>query len=362
MKILALSKNDLRYPVHGSARIHLNLVGSISSLTQTLYLNIGSIKCDAVKIYVSDYSNFSSQFLQVSIPDNMEIIRRLPSIISFTPDVILCLSREKYYIYCSILARIFKVPLILFNDAMRYLYINEIMRLGNFKFRLREAFKGVVAIPYYFILTSSSDLSLTVSDDIIKKMNLLRNKMIIVRPPYLLLKDKSSIDHRIIPENLILYSGDLNTLAKFVNEFRDLNFVVTGPLAYYARNVFHRRDNLLLLPNISDADLVKLHEKIKLAIVLRNVMTGISMTILQELFFGRPVIANLIAVRGFEDFIGKGVYIAKNIEELKSLVINIYRNEDQYTHITNLIKDSYTHKLSPSRFSFKLVKYLEQVI
>jgi hypothetical protein len=357
MRILALSKHDLRYPFHGAARLQLGLVSALSSSVETLYIKSGFSKDYVVKIATTDYNNFNSHFIQLSIPISIDNIKRLTNKMHFTPDIIFCLSRD-HYLHCMILAKIFRDPLILLNDAMRYLYLNEIIKSGgSVTFRLREASIGMIAIPYYIMLTSLSNLPIAVSKDIIEKMRLLKNKIVCLRPPFILLKDKPSLDHNIIPVNSILYSGDIETLIKLIEIFKELNFIVTGPMAFHIKSILYSKNNLFLLHNISDADLVKLHEKIKFAIVLRNSMTGISMTILQELFFGKPIIANNIATRGFEDFIGRGIYIARNLDELKILIKKL-NNEAKNNDLSELIREQYMLKLSPYKFTLKLMKYL----
>ncbi len=357
MRILVLSKHDLRYPFHGAARLQLGIVSALSYSAEILYIRSGFSKDHVVKIATTDYNNFNSYFTQLSIPLSTYNIKLLVSKIRFNPDIILCLSRS-CYLYCKILSKILRTPIILLHDAMRYLYLNEIIRSDSSLIsKFSEAFKGVIALPYYVTLTSLSDLSIAISRDIINKLGILKNKIIYLRPPYILLKDKVSLDHSSIPENSVLYSGDVEILVKLIESFKDLSFIVTGPAAYYMKRRLRPGKNLFLLHNISDADLFKLHDKIFFAIVLRNAMTGISMTILQELFFGKPVIANDIASRGFEDFIGRGIYIANNFYELKNLIKKL-NNDTIVNELSKLIKEQYTLKLSPHKFALKLLKYI----
>lgn len=171
----------------------------------------------------------------------------------------------------------------------------------------KEAPPALLALPFYVATTLASNASIAVSESIKSFGSLINRRIHVVRPTFMLLNDAhdtpseklSKLDELL--EELVLYSGPLGTLRYIASKTSNINYVITGPSAYYAKlSGLNNFSNIYLLHNISDQLLSKLHDKIALAIIIRNVMTGISMTAIQELYFGKPLLINTVALQAWK--------------------------------------------------------------
>ncbi len=342
VKVLAISNQDLRHPFHGSARLQLSLLGALAlTNSEVLYVNVASNGFSQQNIRVT--SSFGrTSFKQINIPGMttsnyakyLKSLNVLEGLLDIKPEVLFCLSRHTI-ILCKILSKKLGVPLILLHDALRYLYLHQLLR--STKTRIKEVFYSVPALISYAIITLLSSASLSVSEDFKLYFNklLLKNKIYEIKPTFMLLNDhdcnsQEMEDLSTLPEDLFLYSGPLWILKYIASKTPRLNYVVTGPVAFNVKNQMHNRlKNIHPLHNICDIQLCELHKRIRAAVILRESMTGISMTVVQELYFGKPIIANSIAIsgiRGLKDV--RGISVVDNIPKLLTL-LNHAPEEDE---------------------------------
>jgi len=368
--ILAISKHDLRAPIHGSARLLLSILGALSYYHNVIYIGAtGSY--DDIKLLVEFRNNISS-FRQITLSYRYknpflihEIISSTIRHISFVPDIIFCATREHIFT-CKLLAEEHDAILIMLQDALKYLYINNPLRS--------------LAIPWYVFITLMSDVSICVTRDIedkLRKISLgLKKNIYTIHPTFMLLTETNesiNVDRlldKLEKFNIIVhYSGPLEPLPLFAIKFPSMLFTITGPSAYYAKQYLGDKEwkNIMLLHNIPDSMLKILYNKVSASIIIRPVMTGISMTALQSLYFGVPIIANKTAVLGLEDLVNKykeeGIIkiftrwseLAKTLRDLSN------RNRDDL-RLREIILRIFDENFSPRIFNAKFNVILNNII
>lgn len=235
----------------------------------------------------------------------------------------------------------------MFLDAARYLYAEE---LG-----LRARLLKPLASLYYKALASLGDRAVSVSDDIVKRLGARADT---VRGTFMLSASAADADTEdiAVEGEGILYSGPLDVARALLDVLwrSGTKLVITGPLAYFAREYFKDDGRVVLCHNIGDKALEALHRKIRAAVVFRRAMTGISMTIVQELYFDRPVIANRIAVRGLED---APVVVATTPAEMAEKLRRVDKMEGEESG-----SEFFERELSPPVFFRRISRVYEELL
>jgi|GEM_PF-2970702 len=368
--ILAISKHDLRAPIHGGARLLLSILGALSYYHNVIYIGAtGSY--DDIKLLVEFRNNISS-FRQITLSHRYknpflihETISSTIRHISFVPDIIFCATREHIFT-CKLLAEEHDAILIMLQDALKYLYINNPLRS--------------LAIPWYVFITLMSDVSICVTRDIedkLRKISLgLKKNIYTIHPTFMLLTETNesiNVDRlldKLEKFNIIVhYSGPLEPLPLFAIKFPSMLFTITGPSAYYAKQYLGDKEwkNIMLLHNIPDSMLKILYNKVSASIIIRPVMTGISMTALQSLYFGVPIIANKKAILGLEELIYK--YDEKNIikifnqwSELVKILKGLEDKDNYDPRLREMIIRIFNENFSPNIFNAKFNVILNNII
>jgi glycosyltransferase involved in cell wall biosynthesis len=368
--ILVISKHDLRAPFHGGARLLLSILGALSYHHNVVYMGFTGIY-DNAKI-CTEFRNYLTSFYQVTLgyhyKNPFSIHKAASDTIRYTnffPDIILCASRE-YIFACKLLARKYGAILLLLQDALRYLYINSFLK--------------ALAVSWYILVTVMSDVSICVTRDIenrLRKLSLgFKKNIYTIRPTFMLLADMGKntnvnefLDKLEGFDTIVHYSGPLELLPFLAVRFPCTLFTITGPSAYYAKQYVRDKEcrNIVLLHNVPDSVLKALYDKLSASIIIRPVMTGISMTVLQSLYFGVPIIANKAAVLGLEDLVNK--YNEKGIikiftrwgELAKTLRDLSNRNRDDL-RLRETILRIFDENLSPRIFNAKFNAILSEML
>jgi glycosyltransferase involved in cell wall biosynthesis len=168
---------------------------------------------------------------------------------------------------------------------------------------------------------------------------------------------------------IVHYSGPLELLPLLAVRFPRILFTMTGPSAYYARQYVRdkERGNIVLLHNVPDSTLKILYNKLSASIIVRPVMTGISMTALQSLYFGVPIIANKTAVLGLEDLVDR--YNEKGIikvftrwSELVKILRDLGNRNRDDLRLKETILSIFDENFSPKIFNTKFNAILSEML
>ena len=376
-RILAVSIHNLKYPFHGSARLQLSMLGALSLTgSRIVYLNVASNASSMEEVpVISRYgvASFKQANLSGTISQNqIKYLRVMPAvkdILNYTdPNIILCFSRQTFLL-CKMLSLKLNIPLVTLHDAMRYLYVNQLIRASLLG--AKEVPSALLALPFYVATTLASNASIAVSENIKSSFGSLINRRIhVVRPTFMLLNDAhdtpseklSKLDE--LPEELVLYSGPLGTLRYIASKTPNINYVITGPSAYYAKlSGLNNFSNIYLVHNISDQLLSKLHDKIALAIIIRNVMTGISMTAIQELYFGKPLLTNAVALQGLEELKHQGIAnVSDDVLKLTSCLGEVLKNKRLREELEHKSLNFFDKHLSPFIFAKNMYSVLRELL
>lgn len=371
MNVLALSLQDPRIPIHGGARLHLSIAGALAMVGANVVYMAPSTSTEVKLIYVRTRHG-SSQFTLLKAPfrinslASLNIIKNLLKIYKFNLNFILCLDR-RLFLLCKGLSNLLGVPLISLMDAPRYMHTKELLSIGAGP---TEALKTPAGLAFYHLVVLMSDYTIAPSSYVEEKLQLLAGKITAIEPTFVLLDGKSDIlpPTRIdeLPDELVLLSAPLKMSLYLILKTK-ANFVVTGPSAYYLRHFLSSRGvglgNVYLLHNINDRDLERLHNKVALAVIARPALTGISITLLQELYFHKPILTDANTANKLNGLMTSGGVMVnndyrswnKNIEELLD-------NKALRSRLSRKAEEFFDLKLRPQLFATRLLKVLSPAL
>jgi len=343
MKVLALSIHDLRYSNHGNARLSLSTLGAMAlGDTEVLYLNVAAREDSMSRLYVrSRYGKTHFKFICLSsdgISQNPASYLNLKSVITElceAPHVILCEDR-RLVLLCKTLSIKYEVPIMLRLDSLKYLYYKDLLKSSTSK--LSELSKVPLAIASYIAWTAISDAAICVSKYMEAKFRSLGCSNVRTVEPTFMLLDRTSdllssqrVDLNELPSNLVLCSCPKKLAIYLASKTPEVSYVITGPSAFYTReflkNLKSRPRNLFFLWNIGDSLLEELHKKVKLAVIARPLLTGVSMTHVQELYFGLPAIVDSNVASSLNDVSRSGAIVVEdNYLKWPSIVKTLMRD------------------------------------
>lgn len=367
---ILLSVHDPKEPYHGGARATLGYLALASLLNngKAIYIRVGSwrisetstytltlqhydktlhIKCIEVpllKSYTAKDSilNLYTQYLTKSIVNSLSKSKNEYALIivgwrHFWP-VTMSLRLS------MLLTRKQRVMLVGIADALPGFYAREYIST-HMKAVIPVAFGKL----YYALIWRNIDVLIAISSDIEGKLkSLLYPNVIALRPLYVKIQSVSltegseigkheSMD--MIVENvcdlsqkyrlIIFSSAPRDIIDVIAKKSSDCLFLTFQPLLDVRTP---RSNNVVLIPKgIPDDILAKLYACVDLIWVHRKVMTGISMTILEALYYRKPVICNTTALRGYEDLMHTNAILPYNSLHDVSALIKLI--DKYFTHI-----------------------------
>jgi hypothetical protein len=212
-------------------------------------------------------------------------------------DYVLCLDRW-LTLPCKILSVKLGVPLITYVDSPKYLHLERLVTI-------RERMLRPMALAWYITIGFLSDVAICVSKYIEDYLSMWGVRAMTIEPSYALLhedndiinnNDDSKVDELENGALLCSCPFEITTLIALRNP--DVPVVVTGPQALYFReylkikSLTNKLKNIFLARNISDRALEKLHDKIAASLIARPALAGLSMTLIQELYFGKAILTD----------------------------------------------------------------------
>ncbi len=367
---LVIGIQDIRYPIHGSARLALVTMHALALSGHKIdYLALWSYnKSEAILVTTRSRWGFARiNMIKVPIKINSNSLPILSSSITDPIiklfhedyDYILCLERRYIPTVCRYFSKKLSAPLIAYMDSPKYMHPE---RLTTTELLVRPA-----ALAWYVITSHMSDLTICVSKYIEVFLKKWGTNAITIEPTYALLGRDSDIlsktnngnyDINSINHEAVLCSCPLNLTVITAIKNPDVPIVVTGPQAYYVREYLKMRGllnkvkNIHLLHNISDEDLEKLHNKIVAALVARPALSGLSITLLQELYFGRPVLTDENTASKIRGLIESGsVLINNKYSEWPTTLKSLLNNDEQLRELSRRAESFFNRILSPVRFA-----------
>lgn len=367
---ILLSTLDLREPYHGGARATLGYLAlaSLFNNNKALYVRVKPLeKEDKEATYTLTLQHYDkiSHVYCIEVPLlkdytvkssilNPYVKHVLKAIVNFLTQSECVLSIISWRHFCPIasLLRLSmflpgnkrqKIRLVGIADALPGFYSRDYI---STRIYARENLKKVI-IPaifgraYYAIVWRDFDIIIAISNDIRAKLkSLLYPNVIALYPLYVKIQSISS--RKLNTERLEL----TNTIIEKVHDLSqryELTIFSSAPLNLisviakrnngylfltYSRSINTQvsiRGNIILIPKgISDNILSELYKSVDLVWVHREIMTGISITILEALYYQKPIVCNITALRGYEDLIHTDIifpyYRLRDISELLKLM------------------------------------------
>jgi hypothetical protein len=352
LKGLVVGSQDIRYPIHGSARLALAVLHALALYGHKVHYvaSWGSTRIEITE--VTTRSRFGESSI---IMAKMGRLRGSSSLLNVMRalgcdyDYVLCLDRG-LTLPCKGLSTKLSVPLVVYMDSPKYLHLE---RLATIK----DKFLRPIALAWYITVGFLSDATMCVSEYIKDYLNKWGVRAVTVEPSYALLcerddsidRDDSGVDE--VNNDAVLCSCPLELTTLIALKNPDVPVVVTGPQAYYlkeylkARGLNNKLRNLHLLHNISDRALERLHEKVVASLIARPALAGLSMTLIQELYFGKAIMTDVNTASRI-----------RGLAESKAVIIN-----DNYVKwpatIKELMKKSYINELG-----FKARKFFDDIL
>lgn len=321
LNILSVSFQDLRKPFHGGSRLVLSSLGALALAGhKVLHVGMGDKKYHVLsvtdgkrKATIKTKKVFDGNISQAGWFKYKRFRAKILSVIEDEPDIIICESRP-LFLLCSELSRALKIPWVIRVDALRSLFCREIYRITR---RLGELIIAPWAITSYVWITKRADLGICVSKILERKLRqLLVSNIRTVRPTHLTLVDENpqlrALD--LIPEDFVLYSGPLKVLFDIASKASKTAWVtIRAKVTPFSPAKPKLANNIIQLGGVSDQELTHVYERAKCVLIYRSwPVTGISMTLVEALRFGKPSIVNSNAIIGLEDSANLGKVIVED--------------------------------------------------
>jgi hypothetical protein len=309
LKGLVVGNQDIRYPIHGSARLALATLHALALNGHKVHYvaSHSSPKIEIAKVITkSRFGESSILMARIGRPKGPLSLSNVIQTLDRDYDYVLCLDRQ-LILSCKKMSAKLGVPLITYIDSPKYLHLERLTTI-------KDRFLRPAALFWYITVGFLNDALMCVSKYIEEYLNRWGVRATTVEPSYALLREsKDFVNHEDdgevdeIDDGAVLCSCPLKLTTLIALKNSDVPVVVTGPQAYYFREYLKTRGlisklrNVYLLHNIGDKALEKLHDKIAVSLIARPVLTGLSITLVQELYFGKAVVTDTntaIRIRG----------------------------------------------------------------
>jgi hypothetical protein len=359
LKGLVIGGQDIRWPVHGSSRLALVVLHALSlNHHKILYLIPGSSReYEVTRVTMkSRFGESRVVMMKTGMLKNPLSLLHVTRMLGDDHDYILCLDRRSIPL-CKVLSTRLDAPLVTYMDSPKYLHLERLTKI-------REKLLRPVALAWYVIIGLLSDVTITVSKYIEDYLGKWGVRSVTIEPSYALLHErddlvKSNDDYKIdeLNYNAILCSCPLDLTLLVALKNPEVPIVVTGLQAYYIgeylriRGLTSKFKSLHLLHNISDRALEKLHDKVIISLISRPRLTGISMALIQELYFGKPIITDTNTasrIRGLMK--SKTIIVNDRYVKWPSIVKELIKRAD-LNELGVRARQFFDNKLSPRRFA-----------
>jgi glycosyltransferase involved in cell wall biosynthesis len=362
-KGLVVGIQDPRYPIHGSARLTLAVLHALSLNGHRIHYiaSWGNTRTEMTNIITrSRFGKSSLLMIKISRikrpSDFINIIQTLRSDYYY----LLCLDR-RYTLACKYLSNKLGIPMITYMDSPPYLHRERLVGIKDYLAR-------PVALAWYITIGYLSDITMCVSEYIEDYLHTWGVRAITIEPTFALLdetndslKENNDSNYEVeeINNNTILCScpHDLAILTALRNP--NLPIIITGPGAYYLKEYLKMKQisrekvrNVYLMHNVGDKTLEELHEKVIMSLIARPALSGISMTLIQELYFGKAVITDTNTtsrIRGLTE--AGAVIVNDDYREWPNLIKKVIRNDKYIDELSTKAKWFFDKKLSPTTFA-----------
>jgi hypothetical protein len=300
LKGLVVGAQDIRYPIHGSARLALAVLHALALNGHRVHYvaSWGNARNEVTEVTTRSRFGESSIFMvKMGRPrGSLSLLNVVVRVLGCDYDYVLCLDRW-LTLPCKSLSTKLDVPLITYMDSPKYLHLE---RLATIK----DRFLRPMALAWYATVSLLSNATICVSKYIEDRLGRWGVRAATVEPSYALLRESDGSvnddDGELseVGDDALLCSCPLELTTLIALRNPDVPVVVTGPQAYYLREYLKVRGlanelrNLHLLHNIRDGALEKLHDKIAASLIARPALAGLSMTLIQELYFGKAIMTD----------------------------------------------------------------------
>ncbi|MCC6020604.1 MAG: hypothetical protein LM577_04480 [Thermoproteaceae archaeon] len=281
-------------------------------------------------------------------------------------DYVLCLDRQ-LILLCRSAARKLGVLLITYMDSPKYLHAERAVTV-------REGLARPAALAWYITTGLLSDVTVCVSKYIEERLSAWGiGATTTIEPSYALLHESSDMasnnDDNVdeVGNDAVFCSCPLELTAYIALRSPDVPVVITGPHAYYFREYLKKKGladrlrNVHLLHNISDRALERLHSKIAISLVARPVLSGVSMTLVQELYFGKVVVTDWNSASRITGLLESGaVVVGERYAEWPKIIKGLMRGDRAGT-LGIKAKQFFDTRLSPWIFAKSFERVLAQI-
>jgi hypothetical protein len=352
LKGLVVGGQDIRYPIHGSARLALAILHALALNGHRVHYvaSWGNTRNEVTEVTMrSRFGESSILMVKMGRPRGSSSLFNIVRVLGCDYDYVLCLDRW-LTLPCKSLSTKLNVPLITYMDSPKYLHLERLTTI-------KDRFLRPMALAWYTTVSLLSDATICVSKYIEDRLGKWGVKAATVEPSYALLRESDGLvnddDGEVseVGDDALLCSCPLELTTLIALKNPDVPVVVTGPQAYYLREYLKVRGlanelrNLHLLYNIRDRALERLHDKIAASLIARPALAGLSMTLIQELYFGKAIMTDANTASRI-----------RGLAESKAVIIN-----DEYVKWPAMIKEL-TKKSYVNELGVKARKFFDDVL
>jgi len=378
LSILFISFHDLVSPTHGSARLVLSSAGAMAlrghhvkyiRITQESPKEFYQVKVTNSKKegLIEAIDLFGGQISGSGWFKYMKLRNKIINILREKPDIIICESRP-LFLLCSELSRRLKVPWVIRVDRMRSYCAIDIFRHTR---KLRELFMAPPAIAYYALTAKYADLAISVAKWLEKELKrLLVNNIVTIEPTHLTLSEPSSsnffegsyvdeIEEPYVIATVAPTKNAIMLLKALALRTPDITYIITRKRPRYVVEKWPK--NIKWIGIVKDYERRKLYERALCVLIYRSWMTGICISSIEALSYGKACIANSPSVKGLSQEV-RGIIINDNILKWPEIIQLLKSDDSLRKRLEIEARGFFEAHLSPKVHAIKMEKALANVI
>ena len=366
--ILYVSSRDLLKPFKGDTRLILSSLGALSLKGyKTIHLYLapkkprepytitatdGEVKAsiNVIEIPFGEESYQNSWFNSNKLLN--DIINQLPE----KPNTIIC-ERRPLFMLCSKLSKYLKVPWILRIDALKFFWA---LKRAQYTRNIIPLLKAPFVIASYVLMAKYADYGICVTKLLEKKLRRLMVKNITtVEPTYLTISDMDKyipddFDLNKIDEDYVIISTkDYKVIKLVALKASNFKYIIIGSPPQ--RMTERLPKNIVWTGTIPDQKLIQLYKNALCTIIYRPWLSGVSMTFVETLRYGRPCIINSAAINltnGYENI--EGFLVTDDVSVWPTLLEKLQANKSFKLQLEIAARKFFDENFSPEIHTVKM--------
>jgi len=369
--ILSISTRDISKPFQGDTRLILSSLGALALggyEVVHLYLTPNKPREPHIIIVTDGKKKVSIKVIEIfsGVDENSwigwfkchKLIDDVTNQLYKKPGAIIC-ERRSIFTLCLRLSKYFKVPLILRIDSLKSFWA---LKRARYTKNMIPVLKAPFAIASYVLMAKYADYGICVTKVLERKLRRLGIKNVTtIEPTYLTIPEKntcvSDFKLDLDKDYVIISTKDYKVIKSIASKTPDLRYIIIGETPH--KSVIEGLPkNIVWAGIIPDQKLIQLYKNALCTIIYRPWLSGISMTLIETLYYGRPCIINSAALNLMNDEDIEGVLTVDDVSTWLTLLKKFQNDKSFKSLLETAARRFFEKKFSPEVYVTKMTNIL----